>query len=153
MYSDKSKIFEHSYLIMQGKVCPYCNSVPEYVDSSEVYGRSFGMIYLCRDCKAWVGVHEGTDVALGRLANEELREAKMLTHKWLERIFTEDLINKIYPRYIHGISNRQKTYTWLSEQMGIKKEFCHIGMFDVGECKQATEICKSAIDRLNNNQA
>lgn len=108
MHSDNNKIFEHSYLIMQGKICPYCNSVPEYVDSSGAYGRSFGMIYLCRDCKAWVGVHEGTDVALGRLANTELREAKIITHKWLDRIFTEDLINKIYSRYIHGISNRQK---------------------------------------------
>jgi hypothetical protein len=38
-------------------------------------------------------------------------------------------------------------------QVEIKKNFCHIGMFDVDDCKLATEIYKSAIERLNNNQA
>ena len=31
------------------------------------------MIYICKPCDAYVGVHKGTDKALGRLANKELR--------------------------------------------------------------------------------
>jgi len=131
---------------MQGKICPYCNGVPMYVDSAEVYGESFGMIYLCRSCSAWVGVHEGTDLAFGRLANEELRDWKKLAHNFFDKLFTESIINKIYPTYITGVTNREKAYIWLAEQMGIQKEFCHIGMFDVDECKQVVEICEAAIN-------
>ena len=135
---------------MQGKTCPYCNGVTLYVDSAEVYGESFGMIYLCRGCAAWVGVHEGTDIALGRLANEELREWKKLAHKSFDKLFIESIINKIYPIYIMGVTNREKAYIWLAEQMGIQKEFCHIGMFDVDECKQLVEICEAAINSMEN---
>lgn len=31
-------------------ICPYCGKPAEYVDSKEIYGISYGMIYLCRDC-------------------------------------------------------------------------------------------------------
>jgi hypothetical protein len=54
--------------------CPYCGQPAIYVDSAAVYRiGSYGMIYLCRPCQAWVGVHPGTDQPLGRLANAELR--------------------------------------------------------------------------------
>lgn len=35
--------------ILSGKICPYCGNRTEYVDSSVIYGRSYGMIYLCWD--------------------------------------------------------------------------------------------------------
>lgn len=60
--------------IFKGKVCPYCKEQTEYVDSACIYGKSYGMIYLCRKCDAYVGVHKGTNKALGRLANKELRQ-------------------------------------------------------------------------------
>ena len=145
---NNSNLFERRHLIMTGKLCPYCEKSPEFVNSSEIFERSSGMIYLCRNCKAWVGVHEGTTVALGRLADEELREWKRTAHYWLDLMFTENLINKVYPEFIHGISNRQKTYLWLAEKMGIQQDFCHIGMFDLNECKQTVEICKTAIATL-----
>ena len=128
--------------IYSGQVCPYCGKATEFVDSKEVYTVNFGMIYLCRDCQAWVGVHEGTNKALGRLANAELREWKMLAHKWFDPIAIDGLINQIYPVFITGMSTREKAYLWLSKEMGIKKQFCHIGMFDVEECKQVVSICQ-----------
>lgn len=82
--------------ILTGKICPYCGKPTEYVDSSVIYGRSYGMIYLCRDCKAYVGVHKGTDQALGRLANAELREAKKEAHFYFDQIAKTSLINKIW---------------------------------------------------------
>jgi hypothetical protein len=36
-------------------------------------GIDYGMIYYCPKCRAYVGVHAGTDRAKGRLANAELR--------------------------------------------------------------------------------
>ena len=50
--------------LLTGKICPYCGKPTEFVDSSVIYGRSYGMIYLCRDCRAYVGVHKGTDLSL-----------------------------------------------------------------------------------------
>ena len=58
-------------------MCPYCGERAVYTNSKEVYGRSYGMIYLCRPCDAYVGVHDGTAKPLGRLANAELRAAKI----------------------------------------------------------------------------
>ena len=53
--------------ILSGKICPYCGNRTEYVDSSVIYGRSYGMIYLCWDCMAYVGVHKGTAVSYTHL--------------------------------------------------------------------------------------
>lgn len=48
---------------MKEVYCDYCGRRAEFVDSKVIYGKSYGMIYLCR-CRpgyAYVGVHKGTD--------------------------------------------------------------------------------------------
>lgn len=134
--------------IKTGKVCPYCSNKTEYVDSKEVYEhKSRGMIYLCRPCMAYVGVHDGTDNALGRLANAELRKAKMEAHHWFDQIAKADgVINEVWPVFVKDISNRNKSYLWLSKFLGISKDDCHIGMFDVETCGKVVEISKKAIE-------
>lgn len=130
--------------INSGLICPYCNRATEYVDSEVIYGKSYGMIYLCKPCDAYCGVHkegENKDKALGRLANKELREAKKQAHFYFDQIARTGLINKIWKEFIPEISNRNKAYLWLSKQTGIEKELCHIGMMDVEQCKKVVEIC------------
>jgi hypothetical protein len=124
-------------------ICSYCQSLAEYVDSSEVYnGRSYGMIYLCRPCRAWVGVHKGTDKPLGRLANKDLREWKIKAHAAFDPLW------KAKMRQGHSKkSARNSGYAWLAEQMGIPREACHVGMFDVEQCKQVVEICSPYLRR------
>ena len=61
---------------MRKVYCDYCGRETEYVDSKVIYGKSYGKIYLCRNCMAYVGVHKGTDKPLGRLANAELRRSE-----------------------------------------------------------------------------
>ena len=112
------------------------------MDSVAVYDISYGMIYLCRPCKAWVGVHAGTNQALGRLANARLRELKMLAHRWFDPIAVEGLINDYYPVYIAGMNTREKLYYWLAAEMGIRREYCHIGMFDEERCRQVIALCR-----------
>ena len=46
---------------MRKVYCDYCGRQAEYVDSKVIYGKSYGMMYLCRNCMAYVGVHKGTD--------------------------------------------------------------------------------------------
>lgn len=120
---------EKDILIRNGKLCPYCWAWSVNVDSAEVYnGRSYGPIWLCRPCKAWVGCHKGTSKALGRLADAELRSWKIKFHDAFD------------PLWKSGENSRSSLYAWLARKMGIPKEHCHGGMFDVEQCKRAISI-------------
>jgi hypothetical protein len=123
--------------MFDGKTCPYCNQPTQYVDSKRVYTKSYGMIYLCEPCGAWVGVHKGTNTALGRLANRELRKWKKDAHKYFDPLWQKKM-KQVYSK----TKARHKAYTWLAEQMGLSIKDTHIGMFDVEQCKQVIEICK-----------
>lgn len=119
---------------MKEVFCPYCGKCAEFVDSAEVYhGRSYGMIYLCRPCDAYVGCHGNGkgDSPKGRLANAELRRWKIAAHNAFDPLW------KFGP--FRG--RRSSAYAWLAEQMGLPKEKTHIGMFDVAECQQVIQIC------------
>lgn len=125
--------------IKQLVLCPYCCGVPEYVDSIAVYRRSYGMIYLCRSCEAWVGVHDGTNKALGRLANKDLRRAKVSAHRLFNslwrRVMSRDQISKS--------KARGKAYKWLAGQMNLLPSECHIGMFSAEQCREAAALCRN----------
>ena len=109
--------------------CPYCKKKAVFTSSKEVYdGRDFGMIYLCRKCGAYVGVHKGTDIPLGRLANAELRMHKQFAHAAFDPIWQE----KIMPRY--------GAYCWLAKKMNLPIKQAHIGMFNVKQCKKVIEL-------------
>ncbi|MBL4765072.1 MAG: hypothetical protein JKX67_07320 [Colwellia sp.] len=62
-------------------ICPYCNKFSILVTGKEVYPQCKDLsdiqIYQCKPCDAYVGCHGTSDKPLGRLANAELRKAKM----------------------------------------------------------------------------
>lgn len=114
-------------LIYQGKICPYCGGKTQYVDSSVVYGTSYGMIYYCQKDQAWVGVHKGTSNALGRLADAELRQWKIKAHALFD------------PLWKKGLYTRKDAYAALARLLDIPPEYCHIGYFGVENCKKVVE--------------
>ncbi|MDM8174829.1 zinc-finger-containing protein [Olivibacter sp. 47] len=119
-------------LINQGLVCPYCDAATVYVDSAEFYnGKSYGMVYACRPCKAWVGVHStNPKVALGRLADSELRLAKQAAHYYFDIIWRRKHMS------------RSKAYEWLSGKLRVVKKECHIGYFDISQCNKVIELSR-----------
>ena len=135
----------------QPPICPYCSKPAVLVDSVVVYRRSYGMIWHCAPCRAWVGVHKGTIKPLGRLANEELRQWKIKAHAAFDPLWQA----KFRHRAAGGAGKtgtpggasykpafaRGSGYSWLATQMQIDKKDCHIGMFDVEQCKQVVQIC------------
>ncbi len=131
--------------------CPYCHQAVVLTDSAEVYhARSFGPIYLCRPCQAWVGCHKGTTTPLGRLADKELREWKQKAHAAFDPLWQAKLQRRRAergPDYRKHFA-RGSGYKWLAEQLGIPVEACHIGMFDLATCKRVVELCKPFADRL-----
>lgn len=119
-------------------ICPYCARPAVLTDSAVVYGRTFGMVWLCTPCDAWVGCHKNSKnhKPLGRLANKELRHWKVRAHAAFDPLWKRKMMA--------GSSKgkaRNAGYKWLAKRMGIKERDCHIGMFDVEQCRQAVKIC------------
>ena len=134
-HSPKSKVDEaiEKTLIYTGKVCPYCGKKTELIDSAEIYnGKSFGPIYICRDCDAYVGCYKGTTTALGRLADKELRIAKRRAHHYLDQLWKN-------PR------QRLKVYEWLSKELHIPQDQTHVGMSDVKQCNRIADLCRNRL--------
>jgi len=112
--------------------CPYCKRRANLVTGETVYPHRlelFGLkFYECIPCDARVGCHKGTTKPLGRLANAELRDWKMKAHAALD------------PMWISGYAKRWVAYAWLANALGIKKDACHIGLFDVDTCKRVIAL-------------
>ena len=113
---------------MRVPTCPYCGGKAKLTDSAHVYrGRSYGLIWDCRPCDAYVGVHKGTTNPLGRLANAELRKAKIRAHAVFD------------PLWKTRQMKRHEAYALLAERLGIDSKDAHIGMFDVDQCRRVVE--------------
>lgn|GEM_PF-343939 len=121
------------------ETCRYCG--PEFpvslVNNEEIYGREYGdwpYAYLCANCDSYVGLHPGTDLPVGTLANRALREArktnKAVFHSMMKRL---------------GMS-RTSAYETLAHELGIPPAECHWGWFDLERCDKAGQICQMLID-------
>ena len=112
-------------------ICPYCQTMARLADSKEVYGRSYGRIYLCSnypECDSYVGIHRGTKQAKGTMANAELRKIRIRVHHKFDRLWQS------------GEMKRAEAYGHLASLMGIPKGETHIAMFDLDQCRKALEV-------------
>jgi Protein of unknown function (DUF3268). len=118
---------------MKNVICPYCNTPAKLSSSCEVYqGRDYGMIWICANyprCDSYVGVHDGTDKPLGRMANRELRFWKKRAHAAFDPFWKTKKLKRVH------------AYSRLSRALGIPMKECHIGMFDVEDCKRVIDVC------------
>jgi DNA-directed RNA polymerase subunit RPC12/RpoP len=121
--------------------CPYCGAKSKMVTGADIYkGRpdlSGLLFYRCVPCDATVGINKKTGLPFGRLANRDLRKAKMAAHDAFDPLWNVD-----------GKMTRTEAYAWLSAELGIPPEQCHFGMFDIDTCNKAIAACanKKAVD-------
>lgn len=117
--------------------CDYCGKPARIVSGSVIYPHRPDLKHLrfwhCDPCGAYVGCHKNSarHVPLGRLANEELRTWKQLAHSNFD------------PLWKSGRMKRRDAYAWLAEQMNLDFKSCHIGMFNVEQCKDVVRITKN----------
>lgn len=127
--SEKEVMTNQKY---EAPICPYCNQESELVDGTVMYPHrpdlSSLLFYLCHNCEASIGCHKGTSRPLGRLANKELRQYKMKAHAEFD------------PLWQDGSMTRTQAYELLAKEMQLNPDDCHIGMFDVDDCKKVIEI-------------
>lgn len=112
-----------------GRVCPYCGGKPQLVDSAVVYGRSYGLMWRCEPCDAYVGVHRGSTTPLGRLADAENRRWKKAAHAAFDRLWKGE----------GAVMTRSDAYAWLSAVLGTPLQHTHIGMFDWRTCQRVCD--------------
>lgn len=117
-------------------ICDYCNTATRLAKGNEIYPHRPDLaslnFYLCDSCGAYVGCHKNGDGKrpLGRVANAELRRAKSKAHAAFD------------PLWKSGRMTRGAAYTALAKSMGIYKEQCHIGMFNVEQCEYVVAWCE-----------
>ena len=118
-------------------ICPYCAHPAQWVQNKEVYGQNYGksyMIWLCKDCDAYVGCHMNTKQPLGTMANRELRDWRKKAHAAFDPIW-------LYT----GKKERYQAYQWLTKQLGLTQQV-HIGEADIETCQR---IIRVSWDRRN----
>ena len=118
-------------LVLTGHLCPKCNEFTELVESSEIYGTDFGLLYRCPTCHAYVGCHKGSLNAKGSVAGRNLRELRKAAHHSFDSMWKS------------GDMNREDAYAWLSKRLGIPRFLTHVGMFDEAQCRRTIELCKA----------
>ena len=126
--------------------CPYCGAKVLLKDASFIYhtneSKKWGKIWVCSKfpkCNAYVGCHKGTEIPLGRLANEKLRTLKAEAHRQFDPIWKS------------GLMSRKDAYRWLANMLHISLEDCHIGMFDVKMCQRVIQLCKKQDKQMIND--
>lgn len=111
--------------------CIYCQSPVIFTSNSVIYGREYGngKVYKCTGCDAYVGVHTGTKIPLGRLANRELRDLKKQCHAMFDPVWKQNKNIK-----------REQAYGRLANCLGINIHECHFGWFGKDMLLRANEI-------------
>lgn len=130
-------------------VCPYCENPAILVTGAKVYPKRVYLhglrFWLCGPCDAYVGCHkegayiwvDGVKVVsdgtlpLGRLADAELRRWKANAHTVFD------------PMWKGAGMTRVDAYKWLAKQLKLNASQCHIGMFDIAQCKAVIAAVKA----------
>lgn len=122
--------------------CQYCHAPAKLVDSTVIYGRSYGPAWVCSNypaCDAYCGCHRGTTRPLGTLANAELRKARSGTHAMFDPMWRAS-------RKKHA---RDDAYRWLAKVMDLDKEACHVGSFTLEQCERAQAAIRERLKASN----
>jgi len=130
-------------------VCGYCQREAELVTGAVIYPSREDLralyFWRCEPCDAWVSCHpparaastggmgDGT-MPMGSLANAELRRWRSSVHALFDPIWQA------------GKLSRHEAYGWLAKTLHIPREQCHIGMFNLEQCKVAVRMAAARED-------
>ena len=116
--------------VREAKACPYCWGKTTFDNKRKKY--------RCTSCKASVGVHKGTRQSFGSVATETTRYYRNKAHKYFDYLW----LYAVHHQGREPSEARTAAYTWLAKELGIPKDFCHMGMFNEYYCKRVVDICR-----------
>ena len=118
-------------------VCPYCGRGAAHRSSSNhIYGRDYGPVWECSPCGAWVGCHKGGK-PLGTPANRTDRSLRKQAHAAFDPLWRR----VIERRGVSQTQARSAGYKWLSRELGVPIEECHIGMMHGEDLRRVVLCC------------
>jgi ssDNA-binding Zn-finger/Zn-ribbon topoisomerase 1 len=100
---------------------------------------TFGYFYGCQrfpTCKQTQPCDQQTGEPVGEAVDEATRAARHALHLEFDQLWQSagGLVG-VFPE-------RDRAYTWLSNQLGIRKKQCHIQQFDLPTCERALEAVR-----------
>lgn len=98
--------------------CPYCQGIPELKDSIIIYQKSYGNIWICPLCKAYVGCHKGGTVPKGSLCNSEIRQLRRMAHALFD------------PLWKNKEMSRGAAYRRMAEYLNVDIDDAHISQIN-----------------------
>jgi len=98
--------------------------------------RRYGFRWECPRCDAYVWCHKGTTQPLGTVARESLRMARIEAHEAFDKVWSGRSSGTMSAR------QRIRAYQWLGAKMELSHDECHIGMFDMAQCRKAIALCE-----------
>ena len=114
--------------------CPYCGK-PVRLERGDALPEASKyktqLVYICSDypkCDAYVGVHTGTTIPLGKLADRELRFLRITLHQLFDKLWlkTSDVPPPLF---------REEAYTWLSHIVQWQRSYkVHIAHLTKRQC-------------------
>ena len=112
--------------------CPYCNREAERISNEFLYGKVYGngMAWDCRHCDAFTGCSDDGR-PIGALANKELRMARKKARAHVESFVTGQVDEK---------SVRNMVYASLTRYLGISRQVCAIGRFNLDMCQRTMDF-------------
>ncbi|MBE7723986.1 MAG: hypothetical protein E7244_05935 [Enterocloster citroniae] len=128
-------------------ICPYCGRRSVLRPAEYVYGdhtiSAGSLLYVCSaypECRAYVGVHEGSRRPKGTLADSELRNKRIRAHRAMDALVRA------------GCMNRDGVYIWLSSRLNLPYEETHIGYFSDYLCEQTIWECEQVLNNWKANR-
>ena len=116
-----------------GVMCPYCK-IPMVLRRTKKYTYPNGDPRLFYGCPAWPqcdavhGAHPNGE-PLGVPADERTKRARIKAHSAFDALWKRKDMR------------RNDAYEWLAGRLGLKRDDCHVGMFDFDMCQKVIEIC------------
>jgi hypothetical protein len=92
--------------------CDNCNSLNIKLVKTDYDNEA--CIYYCKDCRASVGCHFGTNIPLGKMATKEIRILRKQAHEAFDVFWNT------------GLMSRSEAYLWLADKLEIEISECHI---------------------------
>lgn len=119
--------------------CPYCGRTAVLRKASAVYKNHAieEYLYVCSNypaCDSYVGVHKGTMIPKGSLANSGLRHRRIVAHRYFDSIWK------------NGIMTKKNAYCWLQDIFSLSSEQAHIGQFSDYMCEQVIKESKRVLE-------
>ena len=107
--------------------CPYCPGKPQLAKFGNPlypYKEDFLPVWICPDCKAYVGCHPKSYRPKGFLANQEFRTLRKKAHALFDPIWKN--------RQMH----RGKAYKRMAEILNILPDHAHISQLSIPQLKK-----------------